>query len=155
VQHDGICSVWQTLDEAEQQKSRVNGTEERAVSPRLARSRLLPSSSPPPPPHPGEARVPADPPPHRTRSHGRRRLRRRRVGGGDGGQVAERRVAGVPVLPGPLHPARDGAVARHARRGRHLRAAGLHGAGLLHRLLRPRDLPPQPPHRLPLPHGRP
>jgi hypothetical protein len=131
-------------------KSEVHGTEPPAEGRAACRVVSPPS---PVPSDPAPPRVPAY---HRTRSDGgRRRLRRRRVGGGDGGQVAERRVAGVPVLPGPLHLARDGAVARHVCRGRHLRAAGLHGAGILHRLLRPRDLPPQPPHRLPLAHGRP
>ncbi|EEC69780.1 hypothetical protein OsI_00052 [Oryza sativa Indica Group] len=44
--------------------------------------------------------------------HGRRGRLRHGGRRGGGGQVADRCLAGVPVLPGPLHPARHGALDR-------------------------------------------
>jgi hypothetical protein len=73
----------------------------------------------------------------------------------DGVAVARGDILGVPAVPGPSGAAHGEAVGGHAASRGRLCAAGLLRAGLLRRLIRARHLPPQPPHRLPLPHGRP
>lgn len=69
------------------------------------------------------------------------------------GQVGERRLQGVSVLPWPLDAAHPWKVVGDTRHRHSVYAKGLPATGLLHRYVRSRDLPYQPANRVPLPNG--